>query len=30
MYFPFLDLRGWDKRFAIQPQTIYSEFPKHS
>ena len=28
MYFPFLDLRGWDKRFAIQPQTIYSEFPK--
>ena len=27
MYFPFSELRGWGKRPAIQPQTIYSEFP---
>ena len=27
MYFPFFILHGWRKRFAIQPQTIYSEFP---
>ena len=30
MYFPFSKLHGWDKRFAVQPQTIYSEFPKNS
>ena len=28
MYFPFFILHGWRKRSAIQPQTIYSEFPK--
>ena len=27
MYFPFLELHGWGKRFAVRPQTIYSEFP---
>ena len=27
MYFPFFILHGWRKRSAIQPQTIYSEFP---
>ena len=27
MYFPFLELRGWGKGFAAQPQTIYSEIP---
>ena len=28
MYFPFLELHGWGKRFAVRPQTIYSEVPK--
>ena len=28
MYFLFFILRGWRKRSAVQPQTIYSEFPK--
>ena len=28
MYFPVSELHGWGKRFADQPQTIYSEFPK--
>lgn len=28
MYFPFSKLYGWGKRFAAQPQTICSEFPK--
>ena len=27
MYFPFLELHGWGKRFAARPQTIYSEIP---
>ena len=27
VYFPFLELHGWDKRFAVQPQAIYSEVP---
>ncbi|MDY2557687.1 MAG: hypothetical protein SOW29_04975, partial [Candidatus Faecousia sp.] len=27
VYFPFLELHGWDKRFAVQPQVIYSEVP---
>ena len=27
MYFLFFILRGWRKRSAVQPQTIYSEFP---
>ena len=27
MYFLFLELHGWGKRFAVRPQTIYSEFP---
>ncbi|MGM9602135.1 MAG: hypothetical protein ACI3W5_11235 [Faecousia sp.] len=27
VYFPFLQLNGCGKRFALQPQTIYSEFP---
>ena len=27
MYYPFSELRGWGKRFAAQPQTIYSEVP---
>ena len=27
MYFPLSELNGWGKRFADQPQTIYSEFP---
>ena len=30
MYFPFFILHGWRKRSAIQPQTIYSEFPKYT
>ena len=29
MYFPVLELHGWGKRSAIQPQTIYSEVPKN-
>ena len=28
MYFPLSELHGWDKRFADQPKTIYSEIPK--
>ena len=28
MYFPVLELHGWVKRFAVQPQTIYSELPQ--
>ena len=28
MYFPIFKLHGWGKRFAAQPQTIYSEVPK--
>ena len=28
MYFPFFELHGWGKRFAVQPQAIYSEVPK--
>ena len=27
MYFPFFVLHDWCKRSAVQPQTIYSEFP---
>ncbi len=27
MYFPVSELHGWGKRFADQPQTIYSEVP---
>ena len=27
MYFPFFDPRGWRKRSAAQPKTIYSEVP---
>jgi len=27
LYFPLSELHGWGKRFAVQPQTIYSEFP---
>ena len=27
MYFPVSELHGWGKRFAAQPQTIYSEVP---
>lgn len=27
MYFPISELHGWGKRFAVQPQTIYSEVP---
>ena len=30
MYFPFSELHGWDKRFAVQPQTIDSEVPLKS
>ena len=30
MYFPFSELHGWVKRFAVQPQPIYSEFPEYS
>ena len=30
MYFPFFILHRWQKRSAIQPQTIYSEFPKYT
>ena len=29
MYFPISELHGWGKRFAVQPQTIYSEFLKN-
>ena len=29
MYFPFLKLHGWGKRFAVQPQTISSELPQN-
>ena len=28
MYFPFFKPRTGNKRYAAQPQTIYSEFPK--
>ena len=28
MYFPFAELNGWGKRFAVRPQTISSGFPK--
>ena len=28
MYFPLSELRGWGKRFACQPKTISSKFPK--
>ena len=28
MYFPFLELRGCGKRFAVRLQAIYSEVPK--
>ena len=28
MYFPFFKPQSGGKRFAAQPQTIYSEFPK--
>ena len=27
MYFPLLILHSWEKRSAVQPQTIYSEVP---
>ena len=27
MYFPFSELHGWGKSFAVQPQTICSEIP---
>ena len=27
MYFPLFKLHGWNKRFADQPQTNYSEVP---
>ena len=27
LYFPLLILHSWGKRFAAQPQTIYSEVP---
>ena len=27
MYFLFFILHGWRKKSAVQPQTIYSEFP---
>ena len=30
MYFPFSKPQSGGKRFAAQPQTIYSEFPKLS
>ena len=30
MYFPFFVLHDWCKRSAVQPQTIYSEFPLHT
>ena len=30
MYFPIFELHGWGKRFADQPQSIYSEIPKVS
>ena len=28
MFFPFLELHGWGKRFADRTQTIYSEVPQ--
>ena len=28
LYFPLLEAQTGGKRFAAQPQTIYSEFPK--
>ena len=28
LYFPLLILHSWGKRFAAQPQTIYSEIPQ--
>ncbi len=28
MYFRFFSPHFWSKRSAVQPQTIYSEFPK--
>lgn len=28
VYFPLSELRGWGKRFACQPKTISSKFPK--
>ncbi len=28
MYFRFFSLHFWRKRSAVQPQAIYSEFPK--
>ena len=28
MYFPLSELCGWGKRFACQPKTISSKFPK--
>ena len=28
MYFPFLELNGCGKRFAVQPKAICSEVPK--
>ena len=30
IYFPFLELHGWGKGFAAQPQTIYSAVPQIS
>ena len=27
VYFPLSELHEWGKRFAVQPPTIYSEFP---
>ena len=28
MYFPFFEPQSGSKRSAVQPQTIYSEFPQ--
>ena len=28
VYFPLSELHGWGKRFAVQPKTIFSEFPR--
>ena len=28
MYFLLFELYGWGKRSAVQPQTVYSAFPK--
>ena len=30
VYFPFFKPQSGSKRFAAQPQTIYSEFPKEN